>query len=120
MKKILFLSLFLMACTTEVSEEVEEVRVEDNRSSADGLDGTWNRNDTLDDGGFSWFVEYRFEGDEYWKSGYPPIEGHGNFEIIGDTLSFTPKEGAAFIQAFSLAENGQTLDIGGQTFTFVK
>lgn len=117
MKKILFLALFLIACTPDIPEGVTAVS---DRSAADGLEGTWNVNGTLDDGGFSWFVEYRFEGDEYWKSGYPPISDHGTYTIEGESLSFAPDGETVYKQAFALAEDGQTIVIGSQTFTFVK
>ena len=84
------------------------------------FEGTWNANGPIDDGGFSWFVEYRFEGDEYWKSGYPPISEHGIFELSGNTILFTSSNEMASMQDFKLAEDGHTLDISGLTFTYVK
>jgi hypothetical protein len=113
MKKLLFLSLFLLSCSRELVATTD-------RSFADGIEGTWSVSGTLDDGGFSWFVEYRFEGDEYWKSGYPPISENGTYELSGDTILFTSSDEVASMQTYKLSEDGQTLDISGLSFTYVK
>jgi len=116
MKKILFLTFFLISCSTELPKQDSVV----SDRSTEGLEGTWNANGTIDDGGFSWFVEYRFEGDSYWKSGYPPISEHGNYELSGDTILFTSSDEVASMQTYKLSEDGQTLDISGLTFSYVK
>lgn len=115
MKKLLFFALLLIGCSTELSQESTL-----SDRFTEGLEGTWNANGTIDDGGFSWFVEYRFEGDHYWKSGYPPISEEGTFELSGNTILFTSSDEVASMQEYKLSEDGQTLDISGLTFTYVK
>ncbi len=110
MKKILFLTLFLIGCTTEpvVTEEIVEI------------DGTWRASGTVDDGGFNWYVEFSFEDGEYSMNGYPPTEDEGTYEVSEGSITFTSTQGGVNTQTFALSEDGQTLDMGGTSFTYVK
>lgn len=117
MKKLLFLTLFLIGCTSVTEEEVV---LDTERSDADSIEGTWKAGGTVGDGGFNWYVEFRFEGDEYSMNGYPPTEDEGTYEVSEGFITFTSEQRGVNTQTFLLSEDGQTLDMGGTIFTYVK
>lgn len=113
MKKLLFLTLFLLACTgTTVTNEES--------SAINELDGTWKASGTVDDGGFNWYVEFSFEDGEYSMNGYPPTADEGTYEVSEGFITFTSEQRGVNTQSFVLSEDGQTLDMGGTSFTYVK
>lgn len=118
MKKILFLTLFLIGCTAEpvVTEEI----VESDRSAEGGIEGTWKASGTVDDGAFDWYVEFYFEDGEYSTKGYPPTNDKGTYEVREGFITFTSEQGGVNTQTFALSEDGQTLDMGGTNFVYVK
>lgn len=118
MKKLLFFSLFLIGCTAEpvVTEEI----LGNDLSTEAGIEGTWKAGGTVDDGGFNWYVEFSFKNGEYSMNGYPPTADEGTYEIREGSITFTSEQGGVNTQTFVLSEDGQTLDMGGTNFTYVK
>lgn len=117
MKKLLFLGLFLIGCTAVTEEELV---MDTERSDADLIEGTWKAGGTVDDGGFNWFVEFSFEDGAYSMNGYPPTEDEGTYEVSEGFITFTSEQGGVNTQTFTLSEDGQTLDMGGTNFVYVK
>lgn len=122
MKKLILLALLLVACKTE-PETVAESGI-----AGEGLEGTWTVSGELDDGDFSWFATYTFEGENYTLTGYPPIDDKGTYKVLsheGSTYTLevspiSPDNEDRYQIVVTLAEGGKTLDLNGQIYTRVK
>lgn len=124
MKKFILLALLLSSCNSAPEEELVDNKTE---TSYEGIEGEWTVSGTLE-GGFSWFATYTFTDEEYHLSGYPPLDDKGTYTIKSQegttyVLEMSPEaesEDAFYILELTLAKDGQTLDLNGQTYTRVK
>ncbi len=118
MKKLIALSLLLVACQNTVeTNEVTSI-------TGEGIQGEWTATGELE-GGFNWFSTYTFDDQTYALTGYPPIDDKGTYEILNKnentyTLSITPESEEPYQIVVELLEDGKTLDLNGQTYTRVK